>query len=343
VQHTDSPYLENVAEVTAAAGRRGAAPIVAEFIERRYGITDFTSLVERHLPRHSSGVTEGLLPRQIPMPSVEAVTIALLARTLDLSPLYGAFTSDTFTPGSVDKSAAAKVRTIDYVRSRSGTFARHLRNDVITDLPLADLNRRVIADIRLADGGSLVEKHRADLERVVGAGHYLDVTEFMHACLIGATTRPATCFVRGENGTVSELPTDSIDLSGAQPGDVRPPSGWYYPIMFALTLDRLVMFESYESARGSVSHIKGLFEETSKLIAAETGLRPRIVRIAPLDRDLTAVNARIVADGADAFERLTERAALIARCHGVGAPGVNPAVLPLANAIAAEVVRYGSA
>jgi len=342
MRQPDSPYLETVADVTAAAGRRGAAPIVAEFIERRYGIPDFTSLVERHLPRHSPGVTEGLLPRQIPMPSVEAVTIALLARALDLSPLYGAFTGDTFTPGSVDKSAAAKVHTIDYVRTRSGALAQHRCNDVITELPLADLNRRVIADLRLATGGSLVDKHRADLERVVGSGRYVDATGLMHSCLIEATNRPATCFVRGKDGKVSEIPTDTIDFSGAKPGDVRPPSGWYYPIMFALTLDRLVMFESYESARGSVSHIKSLFEETSALVEAETGLRPRVVRIAPLDRDLTAVNARIVADGAHAFERLTERAALIARCHGVGAPGVNPAVLPLANAIAAEVVRYGS-
>lgn len=330
LRESSGVYIRTLAELEAA---KCAPPCseVGKFIEDRYGIIDFDGIVERHFPS-VRGHHSALLPRQIMTPCTETIATILLCEVLNLSPLLGSFTTDTFSHGSVDKSAAVKVKSIAWRQTAAGNIICEPTTTRLTIEPLEALSGSVIDSLQTDSTETVVEYHRKRLTYILGKDLVHDCSEFFSEILKSAKNKPDYCYVRNDHQKSIRVPTSEIDLASICPRNVRPPASWYYPIMFSLFVDKLFLLETYENPRGNVSEAKELFSHTSNEILSATGRRPRVIEIPPLSKEMLFHNSHIINDGGLAMARLSLKCREIRDTNGP---------LDLANKIAELVLGYG--
>lgn len=326
----DKLYVESFFELEIAK-QVGRCPEVEAYISKRYGIPNFHALADRHFGC-GANASLALLPRQIPTASVESITCYVLCRHLDLRLLVGAFSTDTFTPASIDKAAALKPCTFRWRETRAGAMVCDNKTQRLTSATLEQLNGRVIDSLETADGRSVLDYHRNHLSSSLGPVPTVDAASFFFQCLAQAGHKPEYCFVRDHNHQSVKVATSRIDFEAASERDVRPPAKWYYPLLFALFVDRMFLLETYENPRGSVSAARELFAQTADEILAETGLRPRVVKIPPLSKEMLYINSHVLEDGPAAIDRL---------CSLRSNQVVGGDILELAQEIARDVLNYG--
>lgn len=336
--HQNVPIYINTVQQLECAKVPQASIVVDDFVDSKFGLKGFSNLAAKHFPSNALKPI-AFLPRQILTPCVESMAAVLLCKVLDLKIVLGAFTTDTFHHASVDKSAALKPREVCWRKSRDGSIILNQQVRKLTAESLASLSGRVIDSIVTSDGQSLVDYHLGSLRNLLGTGCAIDCWEFFYDCLTMSNKKPEFCFVRGPDNLVVRQDTREIDFSVTNPRDVRPPASWYYPLMFSLFVDKMILLETYENPRGSVSHAKTLFQETSDEILTATGRRPRVIEIPPLSKEMLYINTSILKDGPVALTTLeanaNENAERILNSQGT------ENILELAYSLAESVLNYG--
>jgi len=333
----DTFYIHTLSELECAKNP-DVSIALNDYLASQFGIKVFSALVTRHFP-NAERAPIALLPRQILTPCIESISTVLLCEILGLNPLLGGFTTDTFHHASVDKSAALKTKEIQWRRTRDGNILLDQQTVQLTSEPLASLSGRVIDSIKTKSGESLVDYHLDNLRGIIGPSSTTDCWAFFYDCLITAERKPEFCFVRTSEDRVVRKPTLEIDFETAEPRDIRPPASWYYPIMFSLFVDKMILLETYENPRGSVSEARNLFQLTSQEILKATGHRPRVIEIPPLSKEMLFLNTHILKEGPSALTRL--RASAYELAQEVFSTNGTGSILDLAHSIASCVLQYG--
>ncbi len=303
VEKSDSYYIKTHLELDMAKSLP-SCPEANSYIETRYGIKEFDKVVERYFPLAGEQHT-ALLPRQIMMPCTETIATVLLCEILDLSPILGTFTTDTFSHGSVDKSAAVKTKSTTWRQTSSGKIICDYSTTRLTTESLESLSGTVIDALRTSSGDSLVDYHLSSLRKVFGRDLVTDCSGFFYEILKEARVKPEYCYVRNDLNKSVKICTKDIDLDKIGEHNVRPPASWYYPILFSLFVDKLFLLETYENSRGEVSEARELFRTTSDEILAATGRRPRVIEILPLSKEMLLLNNDIINEGSSAMAKMS--------------------------------------
>ena len=191
------------------------------------------------------------------------------------------------------------------------------------------------------DGASVIDYYLGLITKLAPPETLYDISEFLSDCLIAARKKPYQCFARNSYNTHDRVLTSSIDFSTVKPKDVRPPADWYYPLYFALFIDRMFLLETYENPKGSVSDARHLFRSTSDRLLRATGFRPRVIQIPPLNSDTLDINANILKDGAPALDIIEGRCREVLRAKQTGTSLQKLSITDLASVISREVMYYG--
>ncbi|RIL12149.1 MAG: hypothetical protein DCC75_00955 [Proteobacteria bacterium] len=299
-------YIES--DLQLRLSNRAAPPeLVDRFIERNYGMCGFTELAAQHFPCER-GMPLAMLPRQIPIACTETITCALLCKALGVNLSLGSFGSDNFSFSSIDKSAAVKVRSLSWRTTAAGKSCCDISTNILTFEKLEALNKVRIDRLKTKAGESLLDHHGRMLKEIMPDVPIVDSSRFFHECLVRAKNRPEFCYTIDNQGRCERVEASRIEKLSDQGLVLRPPASWYYPLFFSLLLERMILLETYENPRGQVSEAKGLFVAASDRLLAETGYRPRIIRIPPLSKEMLYLNLHILEDGKGAMARLEESA-----------------------------------
>ncbi len=167
---------------------------VDSFIDRTYGIQDFTGLARSSLPESvrqaiSEGKSVGVLARQMPGISAEDMAMYLLCNRLGILPFAWSFVRDTFVGVNHDKRHRVNIPWVKW--SAKGNPIITYEN--IAEGGLAAAERCRLDAIRVKSGGFLPAYHFG-LRHQVFNGNYPngDVSSFYGEILARATRNRPT-------------------------------------------------------------------------------------------------------------------------------------------------------
>lgn len=285
-------YLKTLADINhAVAERRSKADAINQardaFIERMYGLSEYSKLLAKHLPEPLARPW-GVLPRQLASMCVEDVTCFIVCKALDLVPLTLTFVRDTYTNENHDKKARVMIPWTRYSDKTDGMI---IQGDYVACDPPIKLDRQILRDVKTHTGLCLPELHLCFRNSVFGENYpVMDVSALKVEEFVLAKNKPATvfCRIRGY-----DRPVEISKLNGET--DIRPPASWYYPLYFSWFLDgSMLLLETYENPESAVPEAKKLFEETMRHVERETGYMPLVVEIAPLSKEMLYCNKHLL-------------------------------------------------
>lgn len=284
---------------------------VDSFIDRTYGIEDFTALVRSSLPGPiqtviAEGGSVGVLARQMPGICAEDMAMFILCKKLGLAPFAWSFVRDTFIGVNHDKRHRVRIPWIRW--SQKGNML--VNYEEIAEGGIGAAERCRLDAIRLKSGGLLPEYHFG-LRRQVFNGSYPDgdVSKFYGEILARVARNRPTQIYRPINGKDTLVPAD-YTAEEARSLAVRPNSHWYYPIYLSVFADgSLVLLDTYENPEGGVPEAKALFEKAMAALEEEYSWLPLVIQTAPLCLDMMFCN-RSFLETEGAAEKLLERARL---------------------------------
>ncbi|TAK57586.1 hypothetical protein EPO17_01555 [Patescibacteria group bacterium] len=286
---------------------------VDAFIDKKYGISDFTALVHSHLPTSvqeaiaSNVESVGVLARQVPGICAEDVAMYLLCRKLGLFPLALSFTRDTFVAVSHDKRHRVKVPWVRWSKSTNLI----VEYEDISARSINCIERQRLDKIVVNGGGFLPQYHEQVRHHVFNGSYPMGDASKLHGELLARATRARPDAVYRTDARDGErLVRGSYTEDEARTLVVRPPSEWYYPLYLSMFMDgSLVLLDTYENSDGGVPEAKALFEKTMRQIADGCGWMPLVIQTAPLCLDMMFCNRHLLSVP-NATETLCERARL---------------------------------
>ena len=280
------------------------------WIFREYGIEDYLGLVARHFPFLDNGQKPvALLARQIASICVEDLACILFAKAIGYRQITMPFTRDTFTAANHDKKARIKIPWVEW--SKKGNPVRTYQR-IFSD-KISNLEGKILSSISIKKGLFLQDYHSHMRVRVIPEFAALDIVD-VSMCHVEAlrlsSKGPSFVYENVDGQDIRRYDVGCTDFSrNDNPLRYRPPAKWYYPLYFSWFLDgSMILLETYENPRGEVAEAKRVFEETMFKIEQNTGYRPIVVEILPLDMDLLSCNKHIYEQGTEAFKMLETKA-----------------------------------
>lgn len=256
-----------------------------EWVWRTYGIVDLSSIVARHMPFlvNKPNTVFAMLARQIPGICVEDICATLMCDRLGFEPVAMSFERDVFIASNHDKLARVKIPWASL--SRKGNIM--VEYEHIARLDVNSLAGMPLGRIEVSSGGNLTGYHQGLRTALFGERGYVpDISAMWNEVFLAAKNKPEFAYgiIAGKE---DKLRVGQALIEGPMAHELRPPSGWYYPIYLSLFLTgEMVLLETYDNPDGGVPEAKKLFERAMKEVENGVGYLPIVVEIPPLTRDL---------------------------------------------------------